>query len=257
MDERDRKVLAKIADLLEPVETYSLRVDALDHPKRGSPAKQSAKYTFGNLHTTFATSSLASAVDHARTWSLIIQGRAIPIGGYWSLIRGAMEGAATCRWLIDPKVDFQERIRRGAVMQLDDWRQRERFERSLGVGPDSPRDPKARWGFERVAETEAKMRRIGMIAQDVKGRDVKPLSTTDRVQAYANESMWRAASAFAHSSPWSMMLLQQDSKERFMNLEGSKRVLVSAGLEYAWYATVPALECIRLGLGELEAHYGR
>ena len=150
LDGSEQAVLARIVVELEPVEPFATRMHNLAQPARGSRAVQSAKRTFGNLHTTFATSALSSATDHARTWSLIVHGTAIPIGGYWALIRSAIERAATCRWLIDPTNDYRERIARGAVMQLDDWRQRERFERSIGVGPDTPRQ-QGRWGYERVA----------------------------------------------------------------------------------------------------------
>lgn len=253
--QQDAEIFQKIVAALEPIGTYKTRLEALKLPPRGSRAAQSSKRVFGNLHTTFALSALSSATDHALTWRLIVHGPGIPVSGHWALIRGAMEGAVIARWLIDPTIEYAERIRRGAVMQLEDWRRRERFERSLGVGVNHGFSPgTGKSGAERVVEHGARMKGAKLVPEDQDLKDVKPESMTNMVRAYGHESLWRMASAFAHSAPWSAMLLQKEEIEG-QAVTGSKRVRVTARMDYAYVGTLAAMRGIKLAVSELETHY--
>ena len=251
----EQATILKMRQALEAVDGYVLRVDSLKGAARGSPAAQSAKRTFGNLHSTFAVSALANGLDHLRAWSLILNGPDLPVSGFWALIRGGMEGAATCRWLVDPNVHYTERIRRGAVMQLDDWRERERFERSIGIGIDKVFPEGAgRSGAYRLATHVDRMRRAGLIAPDQDPRRVTAESITNLMRAYGSEPLWRMASGFAHSSPWTGML-QELNAVTGMTVEGSRQVLLSANVDYAYVGTLSALKTAREALEEVEAHY--
>ena len=255
MDAREQEIIKRIFSVLGPLDDYRNRLEGLKRPPRGSRAAQTSKRVFGNLGTTFALSALSSATDHLLAWSLIVHGRLIPVSGHWAVIRGAMEGAVIVRWLLDPDQPYEERIRRSALMQLEDWRQRDRFERSLRGDGEHPPGP-GKSGADRVEETFARMKRVGIIPEEKLLKDVQTESMTNMMRTYGHETMWRMASAFAHSSPWSGMLTRKDAEVEGQAVTGSKRIRVSANMEYALAGTSVSMKLIRAALTDLESHYG-
>ncbi len=186
---------------------------------------------------------------------MIANGPDLPAVANWSLIRGAIEGAAVCRWLIDPAQEERELIRRGAVLQLDDWRDRERFERSVGVG-STVEFPvgSGKSGAVRLADHIDRMRRAGLIGPAQNPRDVQPPSMRDLVADYANESIWRLASGFAHSSPWTGMAQERHGRGR-KTIEGSRQLVTSANIRYLRFGTRSAVQASSIAVRELEDHF--
>lgn len=250
----DEEATRRIAAELQRLGGLQDRLNALDKPERGSRAAKSAKRPMGSLHSIFAIHSLVSAVDHVRAWKMIWDAGQIPIGAHLALLRGALEGAAMCRYLVDVGVVYQERIRRGAVAQLEDWRQRERYERSAGIGIAKPWPTPGKSGAERVAQHVDRMRRAGMIGLEDDPKKVRPPDMTTLMQANATEPIWRLSSAFAHSSPWSGLTLAWERSNR-PSLDDSVRIKVQAQLQVAASATMMAMGTIDCALVELEAHY--
>jgi hypothetical protein len=74
-------------------------------------------------------------------WQRLLTGGWQPFAAHMTLIRGAMEGAVACRWLIDPWQDSAERIRRGVALLLDDCGNRRDFERDFGIDPAAIKPP--------------------------------------------------------------------------------------------------------------------
>ena len=161
----DGTALSHITRELAPLDEFRNRLNALHKPLPGSRGAKSARRSLGHLHTVFAGHSLSSAIDHLFAWRLILRAGELPIGSHLTLLRGALEGAATCRWLIDSDIDYHERIRRGSVLQLEDWRQRKRFEESIGIGTDRPWTGRGMSGAARVVQHTERMQRAGMIAE--------------------------------------------------------------------------------------------
>jgi len=248
--EEDRAFAQEIHTSLTAVEPLRVRLYALVKPVRGSRALQSEKrHPLGHLHTTFAMQALGVALDNLLAWNLIVQCGTYPIYAHMTLLRAALEGAATARWLVDPSVDYRERIRRGAIMQLDDWRQRAAFEGAVSAATSSqPRARLGKSGAERMAEHHDAMQRSGITTERM-----PPI--TKIATDHGHLALWRMTSAFAHGSPWSALvsdLVEMPGEP----LWGSRRARISPAMKYSAFVTKVAVDLVTKAVGEVESHYG-
>lgn len=171
----------------------------------GSPARVDAALPAGRTAYDLATSAWLSGGDNLLAWHHLRLGASVqPPSAQYTLLRGALEGAVTCRWLVDPWATSKERRRRGAIAQLEDYVERGKFEASIDTRPFvAP----AKSGADRAADLRQLLVSEGEMAADATA-DPRSLSMTDRFKLYAMTSgydgswLYRVLSAFAHGRQW-------------------------------------------------------
>lgn len=120
----------------------------------GSAASVDQAHPLGHHTGILATGFLSSGIEHLVIWERLLLAGVQPYTAHVTLIRGAMEGAVTCRWLIDPYIDSAARIRRGVALLLEDYANRRDFEQDLGIAVDAIKPP-----AKPAAERHADLRR--------------------------------------------------------------------------------------------------
>ncbi len=99
----------------------------------GSAAATDEASPLGHHVRIMAIDNLMIGLDHLVIWHRLLTAAVQPNASHITLIHGAMEGAVTCRWLIDPRVDSVGHVRRGVALLLEDYGNRDDFERDLGI----------------------------------------------------------------------------------------------------------------------------
>lgn len=121
-------------------------------PARNSLASSDGLAELGQYAWVLGASAMSSAIDHLISWNELRQ-RVHPTYGHMTLLRGSLEGSVLCRWLVDPKASAEERLRRGAGAQRDDFQERGKFER-LRTDPINEGGATAK---QRIAELDRAM----------------------------------------------------------------------------------------------------
>lgn len=146
-----------------------------------------------------ATAGLTSAMDHLFHWGcLFLEAGRQPGAAHFTLMRGALEGAAITRWILDPTVHSRVRIARGVGHHLDDLRDRRIIEDLAELarrvaGDLAPKD----WG-----EGKPAVERIRELEEEAASAGLRPIRAT-RTELVTNhgpgEHIYRVACAFAHA----------------------------------------------------------
>lgn len=71
----------------------------------GSNASKDASVPLGHHVRILAIDHLSTGLEHLVMWRRLLMSGVQPNAVHMTLIRGAMEGAVNCRWLIDPRRD--------------------------------------------------------------------------------------------------------------------------------------------------------
>src|ERR1035437_7720104 len=122
---------------------------------RGLAPELDDRHKFGRFIWELSAQALGVGGDHLEAWRrLIYDANAQPGFAHVTIARGAIETSALCRWLVDPNVTSGGRIRRGVAAQLDDWHERDLWERASGADK-MPRVGNGRTGAERMKELVA------------------------------------------------------------------------------------------------------
>jgi hypothetical protein len=232
----------------------------------GSRAAVDAKDQFGRFVLQHAGTLWDVAADHVAAWRNV---KVQPMAAHATLARGGMEAAVTCRWLVDPKVDAAERRWRGAVLELEDRRQRRTWEAAGGFDK-VPRAGDARTAAERYDEQAVGMKRGGLWrGQPGKsGRSAnepKMPEATELFRVYAEplrpgkgEWLYRTLSGFAHHRAWALTFFGKHTDVKA--LPGAYRVNTGAytsnDLATQVFAAA-AIELIEVALAELRDYQGR
>lgn len=167
-------------------------------PADGSPAAADGSLRLGTLAWPLATTAWGVGGDHALSWyHLLIAGKQ-PMSAHYSLARSAIEGAVTCRWLLAPAEDPETRRMRGAIAQLEDYRNRRTFEADTGLDKKTP-SPPAKLAGVRYSEQLAAMKALGIAP-------TKPPLTTDLFETHGPGAwLYRVLSAHSHGSQWGLL----------------------------------------------------
>jgi hypothetical protein len=153
-DNQDPRITAKLAETLAQAPILFDRLTATSRAgaQAGSDAATDEASPLGH-HVRMAIDHLMTGLDHLVMWHRLLTAGVQPYASHITLIRGAMEGAVTCRWLIDPREDSAERVRRAVALLLEDYGNREDFERDFGIAEAIK--PPAKTAADRRTELKA------------------------------------------------------------------------------------------------------
>jgi hypothetical protein len=233
MDEeatQDPRTTALVRKLLAEVPALRRRDEAVVRANAkgpGSPAELDGRHELGRFVWELAPVSLGVAGDHLETWRLLIEdAHRQPGWAHLTLLRGAIENASFCRWLVEPTATSFERVRRGVAAQLNDWDERRKFE-VASRADRLPRTGEGRTGRERVDELLGLRRAHGVAELQVP--DFITLCATYAVAGdLGGNAVYGLASAFAHGKQWTLLVSESELPEgAHPNEPGPRRVAAS------------------------------
>lgn len=255
-DTQDPMITARLAQVLAkaPILFDHLGATARVGIVPGSPASEDATSELGHHARILAMDHLATGLEHLVIWHRLLTGGSQPFATHMTLIRGAMEGAVTCRWLIDPRQDSAERVRRGVALLLEDYGNRRDFERDFGIEPAAIKPP-AKSGADRYKELQAE-RDVAKIGP------IKVPSMTYRFGGYSHleaglgRAIYRLLSAYAHGKQWKGLTTKIQVVEAAAEVRGGKVVKVSANDDMALMLTSLAMKVATSAVDEVDAYCG-
>jgi hypothetical protein len=193
-----------------------VKVSGKDPPEveRGSPLAGDARKSPSLQVAHAAWTAVVHSVDHLHALrALLGQAQIINLGAPYTLVRAALENAATAVWLLEP-ARRPERLRRRLKLAYDDAREEGNLQ---GLLPAKALQGK-RTAQERMVEIQALAVKLGLDPSDVAGRlshekIIRAVAkTTFRDDEESNEDrlspedqaalVWRLCSAFAHGKNW-------------------------------------------------------
>ena len=254
-ENQDPKATAELVRLLSMTAELQTRLHFVVTTRRrpSSPAAEDEDHPLGHHAVILATEAVAAAVEHLEVWRrLLTVAQVQPYGAHMTLIRGALEGSVTCRWLVDASVPSVERVRRGVALLRDDYINRRDFDRDMGIrAVPSP----GKTAAARVKDLE----------RDYRAAKVKPgaaMGVTSRCRAYAVPSgdigvaAFRLLSAFAHSHQWAGLGMQLEEVPSAPAVKGGRIMKASADDSLAVSMTTIGMETALAAINDLERHAG-
>lgn len=234
-------------------------------PAPKSQARKEAARPLGQYVSILAGQHLSAGIDQLHTWHRLLtpvltpMGRLEvfePIAAHLTLIRGAIEGAVMCRWLVDPRVEAATHIQRGLALMIEDYRNQRAWEYDRGIAPDAFVAP-GRTGAQRHQDFVTARR-------DAKIEDVEVPNFVDLCGLYAGlqsachgRAWYRLLSANAHGYQWGSMAVVLEEVEGAPEIPGGRLRMTSANDEVAVTATGLAVRAAKIALGEYAAYEGR
>lgn len=256
--------IAELLRLLDPIDAYRQRLSkiALGSHLPGSRAEMDAASPFEGALAIYASQNVAMGLDHLRAWRVLVRADDITEFAYMTLLRSALEGAATARWLLGSD-DSAERVRRAAILGLEDCRQRASTTLEAGIARIAEREAAergetykphtwegdARSGADRYDDHLAKLSAAGIAKQG-------PPNLTDLIRDYGpGAHFYQLTSAFAHRREWSMAFAEERAR---IEDTGPGAGAIELGPSSFWTArmTDVAMDEIKDALNELEAYLG-
>ena len=253
-DTQDPLITANLAEILAEAPALFDRLG--DAARAGvSPESRAAKDAntpLGHHARILAMDHLSTGIEHLVVWHRLLTSGVQPYAAHMTLIRGAMEGAVTCRWLIDPRTDSADRVRRGVALLLEDYGNRRDFERDFGIAANAMTPP-AKSAANRHAELQAQ-------------RDAAKTGRTDVPKMTAlfggytglepgfGRGIYRLLSAYAHGKQWKGLTLKLQVVEDGPDAAGARLVKVSANDDLSAMLTSLAMRTATVALAELEAY---
>jgi hypothetical protein len=257
--EFDADATAEIVRLLADVDDFWRRREAvLWRPSApGSVAVADAALPDARFVSIYAGQALGSAVDHLHAWRLLVRGGEIPYLAHVTLLRGALEGAVRCRWLVDARVECGVRVGRGYAARRDDQEERRKWETSVAAigGSTSSHSPAALSAAERLArldDPEAVRKR-----QEAGVRSVGFTNTTALMKIYRLEPWYRLASGGAHAKEWALGAADLRQAPDRPSTPAVRHGIVSASATVALELTRVAVQAVRSATEELEAYLSK
>ena len=108
---QDPRITAELRTMLGVVPVLRERQETVvraNSKARGSPADLDGQHRLGRFVWEIASQSLGVAGDHLEAWRrLIEEAHTQPGWAHMTLLRGAIESASLCRWLIDPTAKYR------------------------------------------------------------------------------------------------------------------------------------------------------
>ena len=204
--------------------------------------------------------------DHLLAWRTLVHAAPLPVNAQYSLLRSALEGIATCRWVLAPNVgdldqDRDERIRRGVALQLRDHNERHGFEVTWEKATNAKisRPPGGKPALERREEllAEKTKHRIGSVTVP------EPTSLFRRfavvTPGFPPDGTWlyQILSAHAHNRQWTLLTSSLGERVNLPGIPGTAAVAVRTSDELAVAATLIAVDGLTAALEQIETYAGR
>lgn len=217
-----------------------------------SPARQDEGRPLGYLPLTMSATALSFAKDHLLAWRKLQRGGGKPDFAHVTVLRSMLEGAVTCRWVLDPSNTSDERILRASWTQLDDLENRRKFEDSIGA-TNAARPPGAKSGADRKRELQLEMERLDM--------PLRPLNMTDLFERYAAVSgsggfAYRLAGAFAHNRPWAFLVSVIEPQPGASDFQGTRGAKITADERVSLLVAKLSQDCFAAALRDLATYKG-
>jgi hypothetical protein len=254
-DNQDPRITAKLAEVLAqaPVLFDRLTSTSWAGAQPGSLAATDESSPLGHHVRIQAIDHLTTGIDHLVMWHRLLTSGVQPYAAHITLIRGAMEGAVTCRWLIDPREDSAERVRRGVALLLDDYSNRADFERDFGIA-DAIKPP-AKSAADRRADLKAE-RIAAKIGPTQAPRMTALFGGYIGLPPARGRAVYRLLSAWAHGKQWKGLTAKFEVVEDAVAMRGGKLVKVSANDDMSLNLTALGMMTATRALNELDAFCG-
>jgi hypothetical protein len=160
-----------------------------------------------------AATAIVAALDHLRTWRVLLKAGVMPTYAHMSLIRTGHESSLLAYWLVEPGEDTATRQARGIAAQAADYEERRKFEEAMGMTTPPPKGKRA---VDRLADLIATATQLGLTQLNRRGntvlRTVVP-GTVELFDLYApvpppakGQWLYRLQSGYVHAKQWAMSL---------------------------------------------------
>jgi hypothetical protein len=204
----------------------------------------------GELIRASAVVAMTNSLDHLLAWAtLYLRGKLAPTFAHMTLLRGAVEGASTARWLVEPAVARRVRIAGGTGAELVDLAEVNKIQR-LPRRTAAPPRTSGRPAAARIRELEDAAAATGICPLRI--------GHTDAVARYgAGEFSYRLLCAFAHGGtaiPLAMSLLDVSKTDDADTLRSG---LMEADDQVALDMTEIVMRTVLTALREVYAYHGR
>lgn len=252
-DNQDPRITAKLAETLAQAPLLFDRLTATSRAggQTGSECAKDESSALGHHVRILAIDHLTTGIEHLVIWHRLLTGGVQPFAAHVTLIRGAMEGAVTTRWLLDPREDSAERVRRGVALLLEDYRNRDDFERDFGIA-DAIKPP-AKSAAARHAELKAER-----VAAKIGPTQVPKMTTLFGgyigLPPARGRAVYRLLSAWAHGKQWKGMTAKFEVVEGAVAVPGGKLVKVTANDDLSLNLTTLGMMTATRALNELDGY---
>lgn len=228
----DDEVSQFAGQLLAQVKGLSAEVAALPAPQPGSSLGRDDDLAAPFKPSQVTRRALANATEHLDALRMLlvevgVQHPAVP----FTLLRAAIETAATAIWVLDPQGRRPERVLRALRLALKEASDQNRLEVTMGSTPSRPfADRKAR-----ILEVAG-----GGIGPDTKVTQPTSKEIVESAEASTGRNVglyaaWQICSGFAHGRLWSTLAVQDreavsesDDGDLMLRITGSTKALTWA-----------------------------
>jgi hypothetical protein len=195
------------------------------HPDSQYSEDDAAAYPF--LISAAVRQALGHSIDHLRTLDAVVRdAKVLPLSASFSLLRGALENAATVVWLLNPAAR-EERVRRRLQLQRADLIDAERMV-GLGFPTSGPTFEAFRARMLEVGKP------FGLLAADFMGRPPgfgAIVRTAGEAVAGLGgdlaEGAWCLCSGLSHGRSWALNSISRDEHVADLG-NGISEVLIQA-----------------------------
>ena len=242
------------------LDEFRARLDkvALGEARQGSRADADAASGFPGW--VYAAQNIAMGFDHLRAWRWLLESGKVPQLAHMTLIRAAFEGAATALWLLGSD-DSAERVRRAAILGLEDLRNRRTFESLVETRARAEAADRGEalasfdWGSAKSGGDRYNEHMRAMIAAGIAKADI-PNYTTLLEDYGPGAHVYALTSAFAHRREWTLAFADEVNRVADPGTREAGALQVMPSAIWALTMTESALQEMAEATRALEAHLG-
>lgn len=270
---QDPDIAAALVALVGEIWPLRERYDALNvaGPAAGSSAANNDAERIDRYALEEARTQWVLGSDNLVAWDVIVKAGKQPMNAHATLLRQAMEGAVTARWLIEPGIGQTMRRQRGVRVTRRDLTDRADWERASGTAQKAI-PGRARTAQERLAQLEVDAKRAGLAWEDDREIGVTWLfanyyvphrrypwkSRSRSLFTFDGTTLYQALSGIAHNRSWAMgAFTERERAGPAPGVTGSENNLVSASSVGSLIFTATAMATLAKALEELESYCGR